>query len=447
VTLAIGREARSAGAPATLPRLLITGGAVLLLLIYSQGWVSLLTGGRDEAADSSLIRNLFLPAYGLAIIGLALSPWDTLKAVIRQPFLLLLLAIAAASIVWSIAPDVSARRVIAVGCTTLGGVVLASRFRWRELGEIFAITFAVLVLVSTMSAVLFPSLGRMTELFPGAWRGLWPEKNALGGNMALGFALAGGAALLNPRRAWLWWGVAAGCLFLVLMSTSKTSLVALMLGAATLAFVWLAQRGPAVAVTVSWLALAGVSALAALIILSPDMFFHILGKDPTLTGRTQIWTAVIRQIGENPWRGYGYFAVWDDTSGWGPLAWIAHDARFTPHHAHNSWLEQWLGLGVFGLAAWAMFYLQTMTTAFVAVYRNRGALLALPFLMVYSLTSLTESIAVVYNDMRWVIFVCLAVKLAWPDPPEPQATRRAPSATVTMLHPATTASAANRSNA
>jgi len=38
--------------------------------------------------------------------------------------------------------------------------------------------------------------------------------------------------------------------------------------------------------------------------------------------------------------------------------------------------------------------------------------------MIYSLTSLTESIAVVYNDMRWVIFIAFAVKLALPDAPE-----------------------------
>ena len=176
------------------------------------------------------------------------------------------------------------------------------------------------------------------------------------------------------------------------------------------------------------------------ILLNPAMFFEILGKDATLTGRTQIWAGVMRQIAEHPWLGYGYFAVWDDASGWGPLAWIASDARFTPQHAHNSWLEQWLGLGMFGLVAWVLLYLQTAVTTIVSAYRHNGAYLAFPVLLVYSLTTLTESVAVTYNDMRWVIFVCLAVKMALPDPPVlDQATRRAPSATVTTLHPSRTA--------
>lgn len=448
MTLALAGAPRSAAddqARLTLPRLAVISAAVLILLIYSQGWINLLTGGGSVAVESGLMRAVFLPAYALAIIILATAPGDSLKAALRQPFLILLLGIVAASTFWSIAPDQTSRRVIAVACTTLGGIVIAAKFRWAQLAEVMGVTIAILVVVSAAAAILMPSLGRMTELFPGAWRGLWPEKNALGGNMAIGFVLAGGAAMLNPRRAWLWWGVAAGALFLVLMSTSKTSLMALLLGAAALGFVWVIRRGSAVAVVCSWLALTGIAIVAAVIVLFPSMFFEILGKDATLTGRTQIWAAVMRQIDDRPWLGYGYFAVWDDRTGWGPLAWIAHDARFTPQHAHNSWLEQWLGMGVFGLVAWGLFYLQTMTTAIIAVYRSPGAYLAFPFLLVYSLTSFTESIAVTYNDMRWVIFVCLAVKLAWPDPP--QETRRAPSATVTMLHPARRAAWARPSSA
>jgi len=49
------------------------------------------------------------------------------------------------------------------------------------------------------------------------------------------------------------------------------------------------------------------------------------------------------------------------------------------------------------------------------VFRSRGALLAVPLLVVYTLMTLTESVGLVYNDMRWVMFVAVAVKLAWPD--------------------------------
>jgi O-antigen ligase len=187
------------------------------------------------------------------------------------------------------------------------------------------------------------------------------------------------------------------------------------LGAGGLAFVWIVRRGAASAVAATWAAVFGGLLFAGFLIVASDVFLGLLGKDATLTGRTKIWAAVWRQIEERPWTGYGYSAVWDDKSGWGPLAWITREAGFKASHAHNAWFEQWLGMGYPGLIAWALFYLQTMGAAIVAVFREKGAYLALPFLIIYSLTTLTESFAVSYNDMRWMIFVALAVKLALPD--------------------------------
>ena len=39
----------------------------------------------------------------------------------------------------------------------------------------------------------------------------------------------------------------------------------------------------------------------------------------------------------------------------------------------------------------------------------------MPFLLVYGLISITESITLAYNDLRWVMFVAIACKLCYPD--------------------------------
>jgi hypothetical protein len=57
----------------------------------------------------------------------------------------------------------------------------------------------------------------------------------------------------------------------------------------------------------------------------------------------------------------------------------------------------------------------TMVRAIAAMVRSNGALVALPFLVVYTMTTLTESVAVSYNDMRWVIFVAFSIRLVLPD--------------------------------
>jgi len=406
--------ARASPASAGLADAAVFAAAVFMLLTYSQGWVFPLTGRSGASADSILIRAMFLPAYAAGVLLLALGPWRAVRGLVRQPFLMALMLIAALSLFWSAAPDQTARRVFALVFTTLGGVVLATRFSWASLAEAVGAAFALLALVSLLVAVFVPSLGRMENIFPGSWRGVWSEKNTFGGLMALGAIVCAAAAQLNPPRAGRWWSAAGLSVVLVLASSSKTALVSLVLGAVAFSLVWAVRRGPVAAVAATWLAVVAAAALGALVFLASDTLVEWLGKDATLTGRTRIWAAVLRQIGRRPWRGFGYGAVWDETGHWGPLAWITKDAGFRPDHSHNSWLEQWLMMGVPGLAAWAGLHLQTLAANVVGLYRHKGAYLALPFFVVYTLMTLTESIAVVYNDLRWVIFVAFAVKLALP---------------------------------
>jgi len=399
----------------TLPVIAAFAGGVFMLLTYSQGWEMPLTGEEAEASQSALLRALYFPAYAVGLALAAAIPWTAFRALIRQPFLVVILLIVAASLLWSVSPDQTLRRIVANYCTTLSGVVLAARWRWATLAEVIATAFAILAVCSLFTGLFVPSIGRMATLFPGAWRGLWPEKNAMGSNMAFAFVACASAAILNPRRMKFWWTMAGLSFLLLVLSTSKTSLVSLLLGAGMMVFIALARRSPASSVASTWAALVGIGLIASFIVFASDIFLGLLGKDATLTGRTKIWAGVMEQIRARPWQGYGYGAVWDEEGPWGPLAKITKTAGFRAHHSHNSWLEQWLNLGIFGLGAWAMMFVQTLVAGVVAVYRDRGAYLAAPFLIVYSLMTLTESVAVTYNDMRWTIFVAMAVKLTFPD--------------------------------
>lgn len=401
--------------PLTAWRLMLIGAALFLLLVYSQAWVFPLMGEQATAAEGGLIRVLYLPAYAAGFLLLAASPWASLQALLRQPFLILLMLIVAASVLWSISPDQTLRRVFAAYCSALGGVVLAARYKWSELAEILAAAFAILAVIAFITPIVLPSVGVMQEIFPGAWRGVWPEKNALGGNMAIGFAIMGAAAALNPRRWPIWCGFAALALLLTLLSTSKTSLVALILGLGGLIFVAIIRRGPVTRIAMVWLAVVGLGMGIGVVLFAADLVFEVLGKDATLTGRTKIWAAAMNQIELRPWFGFGFGVVWDDLGPWSPLAAMAKEAGFTAQHAHNAWIEQWLGMGLLGLAAFVLFYAQTLFLALLALFRDKGAYLAVPFLIVYSLMTVTESVAVTYNDFRWVLFVAIAVKLAWPD--------------------------------
>ena len=385
---------------------------VLMVLIYSQAAVAPLSGETGDPEASGLLRALFYPAYAAAIVLIAAVWRRSLLAMLRAPLLIALVVLAASSTFWSVAPEITVRRAVALTLTCLSGVALAARFSWARLSEVLACGFALLAMASLGAGLFVPAIGRMSDLFPGSWRGLWFEKNALGEYMTVGFCVCAAAAALNPDRRRLWGAAAALTVLLVLLSTSKTSLAGLMLASGVLGFVWLVRRGPAAGIAAVWLGVVLALGVVGFLVLEPDRAFALFGKDATLTGRTKIWDAALRRIHERPDLGWGYGAVWDDKDLWAPLARISQEAGFVARHAHSSWIEQALGLGMTGLVLWSLWFAETILRAFFALFTRRSAYLAAPYLAAYALTTLTESVTLIWNELTWVMFVTVAVKLA-----------------------------------
>ncbi|MBS0410838.1 MAG: O-antigen ligase family protein, partial [Proteobacteria bacterium] len=140
----------------TLPVIAAFAGGVFMLLTYSQGWEMPLTGEEAEASQSALLRALYFPAYAVGLALAAAIPWRAFRALIRQPFLIAILMIVAASLLWSVSPDQTMRRIVANYCTTLSGVVLAARWRWASLAEVIATAFAILAVCSLFTGLFVP---------------------------------------------------------------------------------------------------------------------------------------------------------------------------------------------------------------------------------------------------------------------------------------------------
>ena len=79
--------------PATRPRLhpradmfdwLAFGLSVFMLLIFSQGWIMPLFGETFDAAASGVVRNAYLPAYGAAILLMAMNLGEVVKGTLRH---------------------------------------------------------------------------------------------------------------------------------------------------------------------------------------------------------------------------------------------------------------------------------------------------------------------------------------------------------------------------
>ncbi|HEX4181592.1 MAG TPA: O-antigen ligase [Caulobacteraceae bacterium] len=391
---------------------------VALALVFSQCWIMPLTGPGPDPIDpaiSASIRNYFFPVYAV-VLGLSAARfWNIGVALLRSPALVLLLAVTFASVLWSIDPEVTSRRGVAALMTTLAGVMMAERFTWPKFLEVFATAFGIVAVLCFVFALVAPTYGKMTVDFPGAWRGVWGHKNLLGYYMSVAIAVFAASAIANPPRRWLWIGAMGAAFTLLLLSTSKTSLVSCLIGACCIPLVALARRGRVGAVAATYLWVSALLSIGFLLYAGPDLLLGLVGKDETLTGRTQIWGAVLHQIALRPVTGYGFGAVWDDTSPWGPVRKISQEQGFIVHEAHNTWLGLWLDLGYLGLAAWALLFVGVWARAMVALYRRPAAYFILPFLTVFSLHTFTEAAALSPNDLIWLMFAATAVKLALPE--------------------------------
>lgn len=381
---------------------------LLALLLMSEALIGPLFAPDQTKEGPEWLRLIWLPVYG----GLAFM------AVLRAPrlgrvwlgagFTLALVGLAFLSQRWSIAPDVTGRRSIALLFTSVFGLLLAARFGWRALIELFAATFVVIAVGSAVAALAAPEFGIHATIHPGAWRGLFYEKNQLGAVMAKGALACVCAAALAPRRRLFWSACVVLCAAMVLASTSKTSLLALMLGLGGAAGIAAVRRGGFLAVAFVWVAVVAGGVGAAVVVMAPELLFEALGKDPTLTGRTDIWASLMRRFAERPWEGYGYAAFWKPELG--PAWYVRREVEWEAPTAHNGWLDVLVQLGWIGLILCAVQFLVGAGAALTRIARPEGTWAVLSFAL-FALFSISESTILQQNNLNWVVYIATFAKL------------------------------------
>jgi exopolysaccharide production protein ExoQ len=311
---------------------------------------------------------------------------------------------AVASAIWADHPAVTMRKSVALLGTTAFGLYFAVRFPLNQQVRLLGWVFGILAVLSVGAALFVPEYGIDHVWSPGAWQGVFIQKNALGKAMVVGvvafMVLAGVVA-----RRWVWVPLCGmvGCAFLILMSTSKTALllsVTLVVLYALIRARRRIQSGLLVPFAIATVLL-GVGA-ALLVAMNAEAAAGALGRDVTLTGRTALWTVVTGYISQRPLLGHGYGDFWITASP--PISQLL---GWKVPHAHNGLLDLALDLGILGalLLLWA-FALGLGRSYHLAV-RGTSAAARWPLMMmlVTVLYNTTESTLLVRNSIYWVLFV------------------------------------------
>lgn len=369
--------------------------------------------------ETPVLRLVWLPAYA-AIAALLLFRIDRLwRAWPAMIVIVALVGLAFASRYWSIDFVTTMRRVIALAISCGFALYLGAVFRGPHLPRLLMHTSLVMAVGSLVMVFAFPAIGVHQFENAGLWRGLWYEKNQMGAVMAIG-AIGAAACLASPDPRRLLPAISlilsSG---LVLATQSKTSLLCLLVGLGLIGGFWAVRRGgPVAAVCAAWLVALLAGAGLWLWDSHSVAILELLGKDPSLTGRTDIWDSLMRKVADRPWTGYGYGAFWGREGESVPADWVRKETGWTVPSAHNGWIDLLVQLGWPGtLLVGALM----AATTVIALLRSTGAGVregwwALGFLAAFFVLSLSESILMAHQGLHWVLFLVALTRAVLPSP-------------------------------
>lgn len=385
--------------------------AFLGLLVFVGAFEATMTSFDPTAGGATSTGNIRLQMTSgliyMAVIFLILARIEKFLYFIRNNLVMIVfLLIPIFSIFWSIAPDVTARRGVALLGTSLFAMYLAFALPFERIIRILSVVYVITAIGSVFVIIVLPVYGtHQFGDYVGLWRGLYAQKNQFGATMAMAATVIFLCPKYTSRERLLSRFLIALCLFLMLMSESRAAWISFACVCVAALAVWRTSgRGAKTSVKIFLLILA--SFVVGFVILNNAVpLLEMIGKDPTLTGRTDVWALALDRAADRPFLGFGYRAYWIEGNKIRLMAtesWADHI-----NHGHNTYLDLFVELGYLGLVGFIAILGILFSNVFSRIchsndYVNIWAISSICFILI---RGMAESTILQHADINWVMFV------------------------------------------
>ena len=389
---------------------------VLTLFLSTAALIPVLLDTEEASGQpvDPLTPILFSGIYAVTLLLSVVRRKSFMRVATKGIFIWLLVGLAMASVYWTFAPELTPRRSVLLLGSTIFAVYVSARYSLREQLELLAWTFGIIVVLSFVFAIAVPSYGLMTfqegGVHAGAWRGIMMHKNILGRMMCLSsivfLLLATGESTSNRKSSRIFWAGFVLSVALIILSTSKSAIV-VCVTMTTILPLYKALRGKYTTLVPILISVVLVGGGAATLLLDNlEVIAGALGKDLTLTGRTDIWAVMLELISQRPLFGYGYNGFW---MGWDSeaSAYVWRTLEWECPYAHNGFMDLLAELGGSGLALFLISFAIATFKAISLVRKTKTVeglwpLLYLTYLILYNIT---ESSLLSSNSIYWIVYV------------------------------------------
>jgi len=367
---------------------------------------------KDMGQGDTTLRNSYLIIAFVVSLYIAIRQDLRFIKLIGIP-ILLSLGWAVFSMFWSYVPEVTLRRSMFVVIIVFTIFSTTSLLGPQKIFKILFYVLLVLIIASLISGLIVPGAVhrsgiRGTEDLIGRWRGVFYHKNIAGAASAFLFLISiqqiiYGKMIQNTYHLWIG---AVSSLLMLFLAFSKTSLgliVPSMLISALFQY-FIIKRN----IWHRLLLLVGIAIfllLAGMWAMSSDAF-KFLDEPGAVTGRSELWSSLLRMVPESPILGYGYGAIFD-VGEKTPLLGYTTTWVLRASHAHNGFLQVIVEQGTIGLIlALLAFIILPLWKVVTSPNIPKEIFAPLTSIMTFFvLNNMTETTLMLKNVCQWVVYI------------------------------------------